>query len=245
MHLKGHGISSVEYKEKFGPTRTPQFLALLHASALKGGSSPAATAVHKQKAHNRRAEYNKSPNKCNSCNEPLAFLNRRNTFCSHRCSAINTNKTRSVIRNITNAVAIFRGECKYCNSQLFGRSRTYCNRVCQSHYEFEKILCSWGFGEYSGGTSFHLNKKIRLFLIDQADCKCTRCGWGKINPNTNSYPLQVDHINGNSTDHSPDNLRVLCPNCHSLTSTFGSPNRANNKGRPTLIREALSNKPII
>jgi hypothetical protein len=33
-------------------------------------------------------------------------------------------------------------------------------------------------------------------------------------------PLELDHINGNSKDNCLSNLRLLCPNCHALTSTY-------------------------
>ncbi len=33
--------------------------------------------------------------------------------------------------------------------------------------------------------------------------------------------LQMDHKNGNNLDHGLENLRLLCPNCHSQTETFG------------------------
>ena len=33
--------------------------------------------------------------------------------------------------------------------------------------------------------------------------------------------LQIDHINGDPYDHRKENLRYLCPNCHSQTKTFG------------------------
>lgn len=35
-----------------------------------------------------------------------------------------------------------------------------------------------------------------------------------------SITFQLDHINGNRTDNRLENLRLLCPNCHSQTSTF-------------------------
>ncbi|WP_436775473.1 HNH endonuclease signature motif containing protein [Yinghuangia sp. YIM S09857] len=49
--------------------------------------------------------------------------------------------------------------------------------------------------------------------------KCVVCGIGA---EWNGKPiiLEVDHINGDWRDNRPDNLRYLCPNCHSQTDTF-------------------------
>ena len=48
--------------------------------------------------------------------------------------------------------------------------------------------------------------------------KCQNCGiseWQGV-----EIPLELDHINGDSTNNSVDNLRLLCPNCHSITPTW-------------------------
>lgn len=53
--------------------------------------------------------------------------------------------------------------------------------------------------------------------------ECSICGQ---KPLWNSKPLriQVDHINGDNIDNTPENIRFLCPNCHSQTDTFGIKN---------------------
>jgi hypothetical protein len=43
--------------------------------------------------------------------------------------------------------------------------------------------------------------------------------------------LQLDHLNGVNDDHRLENLRLLCPNCHSQTSTFCGKNMSRLKAR--------------
>jgi len=53
--------------------------------------------------------------------------------------------------------------------------------------------------------------------------ECESCGLG---PHWNGKPLvlQIDHLNGDKTDHRVENLAIVCPNCHTQTSTFAGRN---------------------
>lgn len=54
--------------------------------------------------------------------------------------------------------------------------------------------------------------------------KCEICGQ-KDEWRGQPLTLHIDHIDGNHTNHKLENLRVLCPHCHSQTDTFGSKNK--------------------
>lgn len=72
------------------------------------------------------------------------------------------------------------------------------------------------------------NLKLRLIKEGVKEYKCEECGL--IEWRGNSITLDLDHINGISTDHRLENLRLLCPNCHSQTPTFKGRNNKRNKG---------------
>jgi len=54
--------------------------------------------------------------------------------------------------------------------------------------------------------------------------KCVECGIGN-EYNGKPITLELDHINGDNLDNKLENLRILCPNCHSQTPTYKSKNR--------------------
>ena len=70
--------------------------------------------------------------------------------------------------------------------------------------------------------SFKLKK--RLFTDGLKKPACELCGWRRRSAD-GRIPLELDHMNGDSTDNRLENLRILCPNCHSLQPTHRGLNR--------------------
>jgi hypothetical protein len=69
------------------------------------------------------------------------------------------------------------------------------------------------------------NRRRRVFEEQNFSCSC--CGidsW-----QGEKLPLELDHIDGDNQNNKRDNLRALCPNCHSLTSTWRGRNKRISK----------------
>jgi len=68
------------------------------------------------------------------------------------------------------------------------------------------------------------NLKIRLIREGLKEYKCNICNLQNM-WNNKPLILQLDHINGINNDNRIENLRFLCPNCHSQTDTFSGRHR--------------------
>ena len=80
------------------------------------------------------------------------------------------------------------------------------------------------------GTSFQSFKlKRRLFQDNLKEPKCELCGWAEVSLD-GRIPVELDHINGDRYDNRLENLRILCPNCHSLQPTHRGKNQRRRGG---------------
>ena len=91
----------------------------------------------------------------------------------------------------------------------------------------------------------HQRTVLRRYIIKNnlIPYKCAICGCTEWQGKTLS--LELDHINGINNDNRLENLRFLCPNCHSQTSTYGSRNQQINSSEydiPDDLRKMVEEK---
>lgn len=169
----------------------------------------------KQFSLKNQLEYNNSPKLCEHCSNPIPYEKRNtNKFCSSSCSATYSNSRRR-LRPIRN--------CLNCGKELTGRRHMkYCDNKCQRIHHKEITRKNW----YENGVSPGW-KYIRTILFEDRGCKCEVCGVSE----WNGKPLnmEIDHIDGIHTNNSPENLRIICPNCHSQTNTYKAKNKGNGR----------------
>lgn len=131
--------------------------------------------------------------------------------------------------------------CLNCGKEIPSRNK-YCNNKCQKDHQYKQWIARWKNGEETGLCGeYEISGHIRRYLMDKYHNKCSRCGWGETNPYTNNIPLEIEHIDGNYLNNIEENLDLICPNCHSLTSTYKGANRGN--GRKDRVKYSLYAKP--
>lgn len=184
------------------PTKNPKFCGLSCSTKSQARSRP-----KKDKTRH-----------CLNCNQSFDYgLDCAKVYCSRSCAAIKNNTGR--VRNPNKKT-----DCE-CGG-ILKAGKTWCSVKCQHQFTNSRKIAGWLDGTWDATTGTGVSATIKRYLLEQADGKCPECEWDKINPSTGRCPLEVDHIDGNCYNNTVQNLRVVCPNCHSLSINY----RALNKG---------------
>lgn len=187
-------------------------------------------------------EYYNNPNYCKYCGKLIVVrktestnITKRKNFCDSSCSASYNNQ--GIRRNYNNEINYdSNNQCINCGVEVPRRNK-YCSGKCMRDYQQKEWEEKWFKGEINGNISpvwTSISKRVRTYLFKKYNNKCSKCGWGEVNPYTGTIPLEVEHIDGNPYNTVPANVTLLCPNCHALTKTYRGANRGNGRGRTWL-----------
>jgi predicted nucleic acid-binding Zn ribbon protein len=146
---------------------------------------------------------------CINCGNEIA--GRGTKFCSQSCNAENYGHGRRI-----------QHECLHCGKMT--TNNKYCDFKCQRLYELDQRNIKIENGDMSFS-----HRAYKKYLISKFGDKCMKCGWHEINPTTGNVPIELEHIDGNYDNNSLENLKLLCPNCHSLTPTYKALNVGNGR----------------
>lgn len=108
------------------------------------------------------------------------------------------------------------------------------NKIDLSHFKNDKIYKKYDYKQgpkYSDTEIFCIDspasqQTIKKRFLKTVEYKCSLCGI--IEWNGKELKMDMDHIDGNPRNNTIQNLRLLCPNCHSQTNTFSGKNRKNH-----------------
>jgi Zn finger protein HypA/HybF involved in hydrogenase expression len=125
--------------------------------------------------------------------------------------------------------------CRNCGKSIhphYSSFGIYCCLTCQIEYQTKLKIDNWLSGKINPyNTNGLLRPWARRYVFKINSNKCSQCGWAETNKYTGRIPLEIDHIDGNFKNNSLENIRLLCPNCHSLTSTFKNSNKGHGRKR--------------
>lgn len=122
---------------------------------------------------------------------------------------------------------------RYFDINPAGNTRTLKKRLDEDNIDWSNIRQYGGIyhKKYKDKEVFTKNSSydrssLRKRILNQKliDYKCQKCDLGDV-WQKEAITLQLDHVNGISNDNRLENLRFLCPNCHSQTKTHAGKNQ--------------------
>lgn len=134
-----------------------------------------------------------------------------------------------------------RPRCPICDKEPARSFYKYCSNACQQKFQYRTYINEWKTGKKKGLNSIGLvSGPVKRYLRKKYNNKCYLCGWSEMNSKTGVVPLVADHIDGNWRNNTEENLRLVCPNCDALSSTFAALNKGNGRKNRAPSRRATT-----
>lgn len=139
-----------------------------------------------------------------------------------------------------------RNKCLNCVAENSRPTYVYCSNKCQIDYQYTLYIRRWMAGNETGLQRLGVvSRHVKRFLREKYLDKCYLCGWSKINSVTGVVPLVADHIDGDWRNNVETNLRLICPNCDSLSATYAGLNRGNGRQGRKMSKRTLDARLLV
>jgi len=119
--------------------------------------------------------------------------------------------------------------CPHCGKEHVFKGHSYvnkyCDNKCQADYQSNEKIRAWLEEGKDWGTQ--IPRWAKRHLAELHGYKCSVCGISE--HNEKALVLECDHIDGHHQNNAVENLRLICPNCHSQTDTYKSKNKGNGR----------------
>lgn len=155
---------------------------------------------------------------CENCGSTFHKQYTHQKYCGRSCAA-SANNRKAPKRTKT---------LRYCYKCRVNPVE-HNNRPCSECRIPRHTAKDWIDGTWAGGSDTHLSKVVRRWLLDEANHSCVRCGFDTPHPDDGQTILEINHIDGDGSNHNRSNLEVICPNCHALTSSYRGRNLGNGR----------------
>jgi hypothetical protein len=130
-----------------------------------------------------------------------------------------------------------RKRCLNCGKEPRRAGYKYCTNACQVEYQYSLYIQDWKSRKVTGLLRIGVvSRHIKRYLREKFGNKCQLCGWSEVNIKTGKVPLVADHIDGDWRNNIESNLRLICPNCDALTSTYAALNKGNGRKNRTVSK---------
>lgn len=205
------------------------------ADKLSRTSKAVKIKLHKLGFNSNKLEYRENII-CLNCGVDFpALKTEQRKFCSKSCAATyndarHPKRKKLSVANATRRLRYHKtknNKCLFCGNPVYDK---YCGTQCRKNHEHQLI-----FLQIENGEELHIGNEstthrwYKKYLILKHGEKCMACGWSERNLVSNKIPVELEHIDGNSNNNDLNNLKLLCPNCHSLTPTYKSLNKGNGR----------------